>query len=252
MLPLYVYEKEETEQGKQSDLLSLENTTSSFNGYRRKYALTDEALAYFQKTYPGKDINKEDIFFYIYGLLHSPEYRQKYATSLSKELPRIPCVKTWEAFSQFSQAGRKLAVLHTEYETQKPYYDPDKSENVQITRAESVEQTFRVKQMAYAPKKDGKAREKDRTTLIYNQYVTVTNIPLEAYDYIVNGKPALDWVAERQCISTDKKSGITNDANRWAIEKMHNPRYPLELFLKVVTVSLDTMKIINALPALEI
>ncbi|MXV44704.1 DEAD/DEAH box helicase family protein [Saccharibacter sp. 17.LH.SD] len=249
---LYVYEKEETEQGGQGNLLTQGNSAGSLhNGYRRKYALTDSGLAYFQEAYPGKEISKEDVFFYVYGLLHSPEYRQKYATSLSKELPRIPRVKTWEAFTQFSQAGRKLATLHTEYDAQEPYYDPEKNENVQIKNAGSAEETFRVEQMAYASKKDGKAREKDRTMLIYNPYVTVTNIPLEAYDYIINGKPALDWVIERQCISTDQKSGITNDANRWAIEEMHNPRYPLELFLKVVTVSLETMKIVKALPRME-
>ncbi|WP_018980974.1 type ISP restriction/modification enzyme [Saccharibacter floricola] len=251
--PLYIYEKEEAEQGGQSDLLHRDNSTgASHNGYRRKYALTEVGLAHFQEAYPEEEISKEDVFFYVYGLLHSPEYRQKYATSLSKELPRIPRVKTAEAFRQFSQAGRTLAVLHTEYDAQKPYHDPDTSENVHITSAGSEEETFHVQQMAYAPKKGGKAREKDRTTLIYNPHVTVTNIPEEAYDYIVNGKPALDWVVERQCISTDKKSSITNDANRWAIEEMHNPRYPLELFLKVVTVSLKTMKVVKTLPGVEI
>lgn len=250
--PLYVYEKEETEQGGQSDLLHQDNGAgSSYNGYRRKYALTDAGLMHFQKAYRGKEISKEDVFFYVYGLLHSPEYRQKYATSLSKELPRIPRVKTWEAFMAFSQAGRKLAVLHTEYEAQKPYYDPDISENVQITNAGDEEETFHVQQMVYAPKKGGKTREKDRTTLMYNAHVTVTNIPREAYEYVVNGKPALDWVVERQCLSIDKKSGITNDVNRWAIEEMNTPRYPLELFLKVITVSLETMKIVKALPRLE-
>ncbi len=78
------------------------------------------------------------------------------------------------------------------------------------------------------------------------------NIPLEAYEYVVNGKPALDWVVERQCVKTDKKSGIVNDANDWAVETMDNPRYPLELFMRVVTVSLETMKIVRSLPALDI
>ena len=94
--------------------------------------------------------------------------------------------------------------------------------------------------------------EKDLATLIYNSKLTVTSIPPAAYDYVVNGKPALDWVIERQSVKTDKDSGIVNDANAWATETMHNPRYPLELFLRVVTVSLETMKIVTSLPRLEV
>jgi predicted helicase len=97
-----------------------------------------------------------------------------------------------------------------------------------------------------------RGKDKDLTTLHYNSKITVTGIPLEAYEYVVNGKPALDWVVERQCIKTDKASGIVNDANDWAIETMDNPRYPLELFLRVVTVSLETMKIVKSLPPIDI
>lgn len=88
--------------------------------------------------------------------------------------------------------------------------------------------------------------------LHYNNGITIENIPEEAYDYIVNGKPALEWVMERQSVTTDKKSGITNDANDWAIETMNNAKYPLELFLRVITVSLETQAIANRLPKLEI
>ena len=97
-----------------------------------------------------------------------------------------------------------------------------------------------------------KGKDKDLTTLHYNDKITLTGIPLEAYDYVVNGKPALDWVVERQGVKTDKDSGIVNDANDWAVETMGNPSYPLELFQRVLTVSLETMKIVNALPALDI
>ena len=107
---------------------------------------------------------------------------------------------------------------------------------------------YRVEKMKYG--KQGK--DKDLTVLHYNAHITVRGIPLEAYDYVVNGKPALDWVVERQCVKVDKASGIVNDANDWATETMNNPRYPLELFLRVVTVSLETMKIVRALPALDI
>ena len=88
--------------------------------------------------------------------------------------------------------------------------------------------------------------------VIYNGAITIRDIPLEAYDYVVNGKPALAWVMERQAVTTDKKSGIVNDANLWATETMNNAKYPLELFQRVITVSLETMKIVNALPKLEI
>ena len=97
-----------------------------------------------------------------------------------------------------------------------------------------------------------RGKDKDLTTLHYNDKITLTGIPLEAYDYIVNGKPALDWVVERQCVKTDKESGIVNDANDWAVDTMKNPRYPLELFQRVITVSLETMKIVLSLPGLVI
>lgn len=95
-------------------------------------------------------------------------------------------------------------------------------------------------------------KDKDLTTLHYNYKITLRGIPLAAYEYVVNGKPALDWVVERQRVKTDKASGIVNDANDWTIETMGNPRYPLELFMRVVTVSLETMKIVKALPKLAI
>lgn len=96
------------------------------------------------------------------------------------------------------------------------------------------------------------AKKGDKSKVVYNGKITIENIPEEAYDYVVNGKPALEWVMERQPVTTDKKSGITNDANHWAIETMQNARYPLELFLRVITVSLETNKIVNGLPKLDI
>ena len=97
-----------------------------------------------------------------------------------------------------------------------------------------------------------KGKEKDRTTVIYNENITMQNVPLEAYDYVVNGKPALEWVMERQVVKTDKASGIVNDANDYANETVGDPRYPVELFQRVITVSLETMRIVNGLPGLEI
>lgn len=226
----------------------------------RRDGISDEGLKHFQDYYrdqldPGEVITKQDLFYYIYGLLHSPDYRERYADNLSKELPRIPRVKTLKDFRHFSQAGRELGALHVDYETV-PMYEgvkvigsDGKSLGSRLRGNDTDDATFwRVEKMKYG--KNGK--QKDLTTLHYNSRITVTGIPLEAYEYVVNGKPALDWVVERQCVKTDKKSGIVNDANAWAIETMGNPRYPLELFLRVITVSLETMKIVKTLPKLDI
>ncbi|WP_218131613.1 type ISP restriction/modification enzyme [Nitrosomonas oligotropha] len=245
-------------------------------GYVRRDAITAEGLAYFQQAYPHETIGKEDIFYYVYGLLHSKDYRSRYADNLSKELPRMPCVKTVANFWAFSKAGRALAELHLNYETVPMYpsatvlgagdarsldsrlrgNDGYGDGNDRYTNGNDgsmcgsgeQESFWRVEKMK-VPKTDGK---KDLTRLIYNAHISVSGIPPEAYDDVVNGKAALDWVIERQRVKTDKDSGIINDANDWAIETMGNPRYPLELFLRVVTVNLETMKIVNNLPALEI
>ena len=105
--------------------------------------------------------------------------------------------------------------------------------------------------MQHAKKRDPETNKSvnDKTTVHYNAHLTIRDIPLEAYDYVVNGKPALEWVMERQSVTTDKDSGITNDANLWATETMNDPTYPLELFRRVITVSLETMKIVKGLPA---
>nr|VFJ47780.1 MAG: hypothetical protein BECKFW1821B_GA0114236_100314 [Candidatus Kentron sp. FW] len=111
---------------------------------------------------------------------------------------------------------------------------------------------YRVEKMKYARKKENGKTVNDLTTIIYNYRTTVKDIPVAAYDYVVNGRPAIDWVVERQCVKTDKASGIINDANYYAIETMNNPKYPLELLLRVITVSLETMAIVNNLPKLDI
>lgn len=239
--PLYLYDTPKdaaAEAAPQSSLLDAPVTTAKS---LRLDALTDEGLAHFQAAYPGETLSKEDLFYYVYGLLHSPDYHERYADNLSKELPRIPCVKTAADFRAFSQAGRALAELHLNYETVEKYSLQIEAGGLLLTDAD-----YRVEKMRYG--KTGK--DKDLTTLIYNDKITLIGIPLEAYEYVVNGKPALDWVVERQCVKTDKDSGIVNDANDWAVETMHNPRYPLELFQRVITVSLETMKIVKALPKL--
>ena len=205
----------------------------------RREAITDAGLAHFKEVYPGEAITKEDLFYYVYGLLHSHDYRERYADNLSKELPRIPRVKTAADFWDFSQAGRALADLHLNYETVQPY--PLTIE----AKGPLTDADYRVEKIKFAKKGD-------KTTVIYNGKITLRGIPEAAWDYVVNGKAALDWVMERQSVKTDKDSGIVNDANDWAIETMGNPKYPLELFQRVVTVSLETQKIVSALPSLNI
>ncbi|WP_047238120.1 DEAD/DEAH box helicase [Chromobacterium subtsugae] len=246
--PLYLYDDEDAKFARstpsQHGLFDSQAAASAELGRTRRDAITDEGLAHFVTAYPGEQINKEDIFYYVYGLLHSPDYRERFADNLSKELPRIPCVKGAANFWNFSKAGREMAELHLNYETV-PMYEGVKVDTggKTLTAAD-----YRVEQMKYGKK----GKDKDLTTLHYNSRITVTSIPLEAYEYVVNGKPALNWVVERQCVKRDKDSGIVNDANDWAIETMNNPRYPLELFLRVITVSLETMKIVKALPPLDL
>ena len=239
--PLYLYDSPEDQAKVSAAAPGLFDVPAQPSASTRRDAITDEGLAHFSTAYPGEVISKEDLFYYVYGLLHSPEYRDKYADNLSKELPRIPAVKAAADFWAYSKAGRALADVHLGYETV-PMYPA----NVQSSA--NSDSDYRVTKMKYGKK----GKDKDLSTLHYNAKITLTGIPLQAYDYIVNGKPALDWVVERQCVSTHKDSGITNDANDWAIETMGNPRYPLELFLRVVTVSLETMKIVESLPLLDI
>lgn len=242
--PLYLYEEVQPDDG------LFAGPGDQVGGLTRRDAITDEGLAHFQAAYPGEEISKVDLFYYIYGLLHSPDYRERFANNLAKQLPRIPAVKTFADFTAFRDAGRALGDLHVNFETVEPYMVTFKEgDHRLILEAEADPKKFyRVKKMKFG----GKGKEKDRTTVIYNDNITMQNIPLEAYDYVVNGKPALEWVMERQVVKTDKASGIINDANDYANETVGNPRYPMELFQRVITVSLETMRIVNGLPGLDI
>lgn len=243
--PLYLYDEIIQKESIEScDLFdnSLDLTVSETK-YQRKDGISDEGLEHFQAAYPNEQITKEDIFYYTYGLLHSEEYRVRYADNLTKELPRIPCVKKAEDFWAFSKAGRELAHWHLNYETIEPYKATLDTGSTPYSQLSTED--FYVEKMKFAKKGE-------KGTVIYNKRITIKDIPVEAYEYVVNGKPALEWVMERQGVSTHKDSGIVNDANDWAIETMNNPAYPLELFLRVITVSLETMKIVRALPKLDI
>ncbi|KIN77213.1 DEAD/DEAH box helicase [Sulfitobacter mediterraneus] len=241
--PLKIYEKYEVTEG-ESDLFAGDGAS---NGYAVKDGITDYGLKHFRDAYSNASITKEDIFYYTYGLLHSEDYRTRYADNLSKQLPRIPAVKKEADFWTFVEAGRKLGDLHVNYESAELYPVTIAEGDLRLANIDDPVSFYRVEQMRYAGK-----RGSDKTTLHYNNNITMTDIPLAAYDYVVNGKSALDWVVERQRVKTDPKSGIVNDANDYANETMNNPAYPLELFQRVITVSLETMKIVNSLPKLEL
>ena len=242
--PLRIYEPITEKKSKTLSLFDEENKYEQEKYFSVKDGITDAALQHFLAAYPGEKIDKEDLFYYIYGILHSEDYRTRYADNLSKELPRIPVVKTAEDFWAFSKAGRKLADLHINYETVEPY--PVEYEGGPINLDSLSREDLRVTQMKFAKGSNGE--KWDKSTVIYNHKITMTGIPLAAYDYVVNGKSALEWVMERQAVTTDKASGIVNDANAWAIETMNDPAYPLKLFQRAITVSLETLKIVRSLP----
>ena len=236
--PLYLYDRDSGQ--KPQDLFS-EACSAGKEG--RHYAITDTALTKFRTQYQTDGISKEDIFYYIYGLLHSEDYRKAFANNLMKDLPRIPLVPDIDMFRTFTEAGRKLADLHVNYESVEPY------EGVKIDGEDS--RNYRVEQLKYGkiPGKTGNAG-KDKSVIVYNGSIVIRNIPLEAQEYVVNRKSALDWLVERIGVSVDKDSGIVNDFNKFAEEK-GEPRYCLDLILRVITVSLETLKIVRSLPHID-
>ncbi len=244
--PRYLYEaaNEPDEDAPQGELVARQPTDQ----LTRRDAITDEGLKHFTDAYPDDAISKDDVFYYVYGLLHSEEYRERYADNLTKQLPRIPLMKRVMDFHAFVSAGRKLGELHVDFESVDPFPVTIKEGDLRLANIPDPIAYFRVEKMKFG----GKRPNLDKTTVIYNPKITITGIPLEAYDYVVNGKPALEWVMERQCVKTDPASGIVNDANRYANETVGDPAYPFKLFCRIITVSLETMKIVRNLPRLDI
>ena len=222
--PLYWYEKRDSAQGELN--LGMEDDAGN---YIRHDGISNFGLKQFRTAYGDPKISKEDIFYYVYGLLHSTEYRTRFENDLKKELPRIPFAKDFRAFSK---AGRKLAELHLNYETIEPWPVKEESHG-----------NFRVTKMRF-PKKG------IRHTIHYNDTCTLSEIPDEAYEYIVNGKSAIEWLMERYAVTTDKDSGIVNDPNDWCDEQ-GNPRYIIDLVKRVIRVSIETTAIVKALPAIN-
>ncbi len=238
--PLYWYEERKGTQGSLFD--------DGKDRYIRHDAVTDFILKRAREQY-GPKVTKEDIFYYVYGFLHCPSYRETFANDLKKMLPRLPLVEKSEDFWAFSKAGRELADLHLNYEKiEAPKEVVIDWHNTLLHNVDTIppEQLYRVEQMRFAKGASG-GREKDMSTIEYNQFITLRNIPLRAYDYVVNGKSAIEWIMERYCDKVDKKSGIRNDANQWGIEH-GNPRYPLDLLLSIITLSMKTLDIVADLP----
>ena len=227
VFPLYYYEKREKVQ---SNLFDGDNGQK----YIRRDAISDFILERAKNQY-GKSVSKEDIFYYVYGILHSKDYRETFANDLKKMLPRLPLLEDVKDFWAFSKAGRKLAESHINYETVPAY------EGVSVKGADS--KFYKVEKMRF-PKKD----QKD--TILYNSKVTISNIPAQAYEYVVNGKSAIEWIMERYQVKTHKDSGIKNDPNDWANE-VGNPKYILDLLLSIINLSVQTVDIVNSLPRLE-
>lgn len=232
--PLYFYEENNQVQKGLFD-------SGDESEYIRRDGVSDFILERAIKIY-GKNVSKEDIFYYVYGFLHSPEYRETFANDLKKMLPRLPLVEDVRDFWAFSKAGRKLAELHLNYET----VSSSASDTGVIVAGISTtlnDQNFKVEKMRF-PKKD----QKD--TIIYNSKITISNIPAEAYEYVVNGKTAIEWIMERYAITTHKDSGIKNDPNDWA-DEVGNPRYILDLLLSIINVSVQTVEIVKGLPKVK-
>ena len=183
--------------------------------------ITDWALNHWQQHYQDKKITKWDIFYYTYGLLHHPQYRDKYAQNLKRELPRLPLTpKFWN----ISKAGHQLAELHLNYEQAKPY-------ELEETENPKYPYSLEVEKMRFS---------KDKTQLIYNKFLTLKGIPKQAFAYKLGNRAALEWVIDQYQVKTDKRSGIVNNPNRKDDEE-----YILRLIGKVITVSLETLEIIG-------
>ena len=235
--PLYWYDKpKEDPQAPQAELSFDAGAAPDAGGYIRRDAITDWALSAFRDRYQDPSIGKEDLFWYVYGILHSPEYKQRFAADLRKMLPRIPFAGDFWAFSR---TGRALGEWHLNYETVEPYPLIEVKHALDIT----PEAFYRVQKMTFG-KSGGKP---DKSVIVYNANLTLRDIPLAAYGYVVNGKSAIEWIMERYAVTTDKPSGIRNDPNDWS----DDPRYIVDLLKRIVRVSLESVRLVATLPPLN-
>ena len=183
-------------------------------------------------------LSLDDTFAYVYGLLNSREYQEKYTNDLKKDLARIPIVKDKE---QYVAVGKALMDLHLNYE-EVPVYD-----GVEIEM--SALPSYKVTKMKFAKKRDENGKlVNDLSTIIYNQDLTISNIPEKAYSYMVNGRSAIEWIMDRYQVKTDKKSGITDDPNDYSSDE----KYIFNLLLRIINISMQTVDLVNSLPKFEV
>ena len=269
--PLYWYEENKNPQ---ATLFGDAETDK----YIRRDGITDWILKEVRSRFGGsKAIAKEHIFYYVYGLLHSKQYRERFADDLKKSLPHIPIVDSVQDFMSFYKAGKELADLHLNYEQNinEPAIGQDGNYlffaampmsahrtcgievngDMDIWKNDWTDETyqyFAVDKMRFAKVRDENGKlVTDKTRIIYNAHITIEDIPLKAYEYIVNGKSAVEWVMERYAVTIDKASQIKNDPNDWAREH-EQPRYILDLLLSVIMLSCKTVDIVNLLPKLKL
>jgi predicted helicase len=203
-------------------------------GYRRVDNITDATLGQYQDTF-GAVITKDDIFYGVYALLNHPSYREEYAADLTKMLPRIPLVKD---FPKYARVGRELAQLHLNYEDAAPHTEV--LEEWATTAPEDPIERLSVRKPAWESRKD-------HTRLRYNEYLTLTGIPEAEALYKVGGRSPLEWIIDRYYVKADTVSGIINDPNEW-LREQGNPRYVVDLIGSLVTVSLETQRLLTELP----
>lgn len=232
--PLFFYEQ----RNKQSKGLF---DGESNDEYVRRDGISEFIYELAKKQY-SKNVSKEDIFYYVYGFLHSTEYRETFVNDLKKMLPRLPLVEDVRDFWAFSKAGRKLADLHINYESVEPH-PTTRVVLPEIQYQMDAYEFYSVEKMRF-PKKD----QKD--TILYNSRIRIENIPSKAYEYVVNGKSAIEWIMERYQVTVHKESGIKNDPNDWSRE-VEKPSYILDLLLSVINVSVQTVDIVAELPKVK-
>ena len=227
--PLYCVEEENKNKDK-----SLFENSDEIKEENKKDGISDYIFNLAKQKYSTK-ITKEDIFYYVYGFLHNEDYKKEFEADLKKLIPRLPLVDDYRIFKTYSDIGRELADLHLNYEN----IEKDK---VIIVEGEE-NNNFKVEKMRFTSKD-----KKD--VIIFNSDIKIKNIPLEAYNYQVNGKSAIEWIMERYAITVDKDSQIENNPNLWC-EENKNPRYILDLLLSVISLSVRTNELVKKLPRIK-
>ncbi|MDY5784943.1 type ISP restriction/modification enzyme [Corynebacterium sp.] len=212
------------------------------DAYVRTDNITEEIKGIYRDAL-GVGITGDDIFHFVYGKLHDPEYRTKYAADLKRMLPHIETPSSREEFDRFAAAGAELMALHVGYEEVEPW-----PLDVQVKGDEKDRETWRVVKMKWAKRKDPETGKNvnDVTKLIYNPKVTIAGIPAEADEYMLGSRSALAWIIDRYQVKKDKASGIVNDPNDWA-DEVGNPRYIVDLIGRVTRVAMETVRIVDGL-----